>query len=83
MKFTLIIQLYPGTWREYWYMYRHNTVRETRLRICKPDGIQWKAPTVFNLIYRNEMPVTIGVFDTGPCDGRQRIKYTKPLQPQF
>ena len=29
------------------------------------DGIQWKAPTVFdNLIYHNEMPVTIGVFIT-------------------
>ena len=27
------------------------------------DGIQWKAPTVFdNLIHRKEMPVTIGVF---------------------
>jgi sugar lactone lactonase YvrE/predicted esterase len=29
------------------------------------DGIQWKAPTVFdNLIHRKEMPVTIGVFVT-------------------
>jgi enterochelin esterase-like enzyme len=29
------------------------------------DGIQWKAPTVFdNLIYKNEMPVTIGIFIT-------------------
>jgi gluconolactonase len=29
------------------------------------DGVQWKAPTVFdNLIYKNEMPVTIGVFVT-------------------
>ncbi len=29
------------------------------------DGIQWKAPTVFdNLIHKNEMPVTIGVFIT-------------------
>ena len=29
------------------------------------DGIQWKAPTVFdNLIYKKEMPITIGVFIT-------------------
>ncbi|HNP22714.1 MAG TPA: SMP-30/gluconolactonase/LRE family protein [Panacibacter sp.] len=29
------------------------------------DGIQWNAPTVFdNLIFRQEMPVTIGVFIT-------------------
>ena len=29
------------------------------------DGIQWKAPTVFdNLIHSKEMPVTIGVFIT-------------------
>jgi hypothetical protein len=27
------------------------------------DGVQWKAPTVFdNLIYKKEMPITIGVF---------------------
>jgi gluconolactonase len=29
------------------------------------DGIQWKAPTVFdNLIFKKEMPITIGVFIT-------------------
>lgn len=29
------------------------------------DGIQWKAPTVFdNLIFKKEMPITIGIFIT-------------------
>ncbi|MCW3113046.1 MAG: SMP-30/Gluconolaconase/LRE-like region-containing protein [Segetibacter sp.] len=65
LKFTFEnSKIFPGTWREYWIYIPH------QYRADKPacvyvnqDGIQWKAPTVFdNLINSKEMPVTIGVF---------------------
>lgn len=57
-------KIFPGTWREV------SVYVPAQYRPDKPacvyvnqDGIQWKAPTVFdNLIHQREMPITIGVF---------------------
>ena len=67
MKFTFDHStIFPGTWREYWvYVPAQYRPEKPACVYVNQDGIQWKAPTVFdNLIYRNEMPVTIGVFVT-------------------
>lgn len=67
LKFTFDHSaIFPGTWREYWVyvpaQYRPGT---PACVYVNQDGVQWKAPTVFdNLIYRKEMPITIGVFVT-------------------
>ena len=57
-------KIFPGTRREYWvYVPAQYLPEKPACVYVNQDGIQWKAPTVFdNLIYRNEMPVTIGVF---------------------
>jgi gluconolactonase len=59
-------KIFPGTWREYWvYIPAQYKPDKPACVYVNQDGIQWKAPTVFdNLIYNNEMPVTIGVFIT-------------------
>src|SRR5207344_2687511 len=59
-------KIFPGTWREYWvYVPAQYKPDKPACVYINQDGIQWKAPTVFdNLIYKNEMPVTIGVFGT-------------------
>jgi len=65
LKFTYEqSKIYPGTWREYWvYVPAQYKGDQPACVYVNQDGIQWKAPTVFdNLIYRKEMPVTIGVF---------------------
>jgi len=65
LKFTFDqSKIYPGTWREYWiYVPVQYKGDQPACVYVNQDGIQWKAPTVFdNLIYRKEMPVTIGVF---------------------
>lgn len=65
MKFTFDqSKIFPGTWREYWvYVPVQYKPDKPACVYVNQDGIQWKAPTVFdNLIYKNEMPVTIGVF---------------------
>jgi gluconolactonase len=65
LKFTFEnSKIFPGTWREYWvYVPAQYRPEKPACVYVNQDGIQWKAPTVFdNLIYRNEMPVTIGVF---------------------
>jgi len=67
MKFTFDqSNIFPGTWREYWvYVPAQYSPDKSACVYVNQDGIQWKAPTVFdNLIYRNEMPITIGVFVT-------------------
>lgn len=59
-------KIFPGTSREI------NIYVPAQYKATKPacvyvnqDGIQWKAPTVFdNLIAKNEIPLTIGVFIT-------------------
>src|SRR5215210_7050829 len=57
-------KIFPGTWREYWvYVPAQYRPEKPACVYVNQDGIQWKAPTVFdNLIYNKEMPVTIGVF---------------------
>ena len=65
LKFTFDkSKIYPGTWREYWVYIPAQYKPETPACVyINQDGIQWKAPTVFdNLINSKEMPVTIGVF---------------------
>lgn len=59
-------KIFPGTWREYWvYIPEQYQPGKPACVYVNQDGIQWKAPTVFdNLIYNKEMPVTIGVFVT-------------------
>jgi gluconolactonase len=58
--------IFPGTAREYWiYIPAQYHPDRPACVYVNQDGIQWKAPTVFdNLIYRGEMPVTIGIFIT-------------------
>jgi gluconolactonase len=57
-------KIFPGTWREYWiYVPAQYDPKTAACVFVNQDGIQVKAPTVFdNLIYQKEMPVTIGVF---------------------
>ncbi|HEY6504105.1 MAG TPA: alpha/beta hydrolase-fold protein, partial [Chitinophagaceae bacterium] len=67
LKFTFDqSKIFPGTWREYWiYVPAQYKPDQPACVYVNQDGIQWKAPTVFdNLIYQKEMPVTIGVFIT-------------------
>lgn len=67
LKFTFDHStIFPGTWREYWiYVPAQYRPDQPACVYVNQDGIQWNAPTVFdNLIYRKEMPVTIGVFVT-------------------
>lgn len=58
--------VFPGTTREYWiYVPAQYDPGKPACVYVNQDGIQWKAPAVFdNLIYKKEMPVTIGVFVT-------------------
>lgn len=59
-------KIFPGTSREI-SIYVPAQYKETKPACVyvNQDGIQWKAPVVFdNLIAKNEMPITIGVFIT-------------------
>lgn len=65
LKFTLAnSKIFSGTWREYWvYIPVQYRPEKPACVYINQDGIQWKAPTVFdNLIHSKEMPVTIGIF---------------------
>src|SRR6201991_1353542 len=67
LKFTFAeSKIFPGTWREYWiYVPAQYRPDKPACVYVNQDGIQWKAPTVFdNLIHKKEMPITIGVFVT-------------------
>ena len=57
-------KIFPGTTRDYWiYVPAQYSPDRPACVYVNQDGVQWNAPTVFdNLIYRKEMPVTIGVF---------------------
>src|SRR4051812_46756934 len=59
-------KIFPGTSRDYWIYIPAQYRPETPACVyINQDGIQWKAPTVFdNLINSKDMPVTIGVFIT-------------------
>lgn len=56
--------IFPGTTRDYWiYVPAQYMADHPACVYVNQDGIQWNAPVVFdNLIYSNEMPVTIGIF---------------------
>ena len=56
--------LFPGTVRDCWvYISAQYLPEKPACVYVNQDGIQWKAPIVFdNLIAKKEMPVTIGVF---------------------
>lgn len=67
LKFTFEhSKIFPGTWREYWvYVPAEYKPGQPACVYVNQDGIQWKAPTVFdNLIFSKQMPVTIGIFVT-------------------
>ncbi|RYF94008.1 MAG: gluconolactonase, partial [Chitinophagaceae bacterium] len=67
IKFTFDqSKIFPGTGRECWvYVPKQYKPGTPACVYVNQDGIQWKAPTVFdNLIHKKEMPVTIGVFIT-------------------
>lgn len=67
LKFTFDRSaIFPGTWRECWvYVPAQYRPDQPACVYVNQDGIQWKAPTVFdNLIHQQQMPVTIGVFVT-------------------
>lgn len=67
LKFTFNqSKIFPGTTRDYWiYIPKQYKPDQPACVYINQDGIQWKAPTVFdNLIFNKEMPVTIGVFIT-------------------
>jgi gluconolactonase len=67
VKFTFAdSRIFPGTTREISiYIPAQYKADKPACVYVNQDGIQWKAPTVFdNLIAKNEMPVTIGVFIT-------------------
>lgn len=67
LKFTFNnSQLFPGTTREISvYIPAQYKGDQPACVYVNQDGIQWKAPTVFdNLINKKEMPITIGVFVT-------------------
>jgi sugar lactone lactonase YvrE len=57
-------KIFPGTYRDYWvYVPAEYKGDKPACLYVNQDGIQWQAPIVFdNLIYKKEMPVTIGVF---------------------
>ncbi len=67
LKFTFEnSKIFPGTSREISiYVPSQYKADKPACVYVNQDGIQWKAPTVFdNLIAKNEMPITIGVFIT-------------------
>src|SRR6478736_6136032 len=67
LKFTFEnSKIFPGTSREISiYVPVQYKADKPACVYVNQDGIQWKAPTVFdNLIAKNEIPITIGVFVT-------------------
>jgi gluconolactonase len=75
-------KIFPGTWREVSvYVPTQYSADKPACVYVNQDGIQWKAPTVFdNLIHKKELPVTIGVFIT---PGRVRSQDTASALDRF
>lgn len=75
-------KIFPGTWREVSvYIPAQYKGDKPACVYVNQDGIQWKAPIVFdNLIHKNEMPVTIGIFIT---PGRVRASDTTAALDRF
>jgi gluconolactonase len=83
LKFTFEnSKIFPGTWREVSvYIPPQYKGDKPACVYVNQDGIQWKAPTVFdNLIHKKEMPITIGVFIT---PGRVRASDTATALDRF
>jgi len=79
LKFTFHdSKIFPGTWREYMvYVPAQYDPSKPACVFVDQDGIQFKSTTVFdNLIFRHEIPVTIGVYIT---PGRVLAKDTTAL----
>src|SRR5215475_11021105 len=57
-------KIFPGTVRDFWvYVPAQYKPNKPACVYVNQDRVDWKAPTVFdNLIYKKEMPVTIGIF---------------------
>jgi gluconolactonase len=57
-------KIFPGTYRDYWvYVPAQYKPDQPACVYVNQDGLKYDAPTVFdNLIFKKEMPVTIGVF---------------------
>ena len=65
LKFTLEnSKIFPGTRHDYWvYVPKEYSPEKPACVYVGQDGVGNNAPTVFdNLIFKKEMPVTIGVF---------------------
>ena len=75
-------KIFPGTFRDYWvYVPAEYKGDRPACLFVNQDGVGWNAPTVFdNLIYKKEMPVTIGVF---VMHGRVRPKDEKTALDRF
>ncbi len=71
-------KIFPETTRDYWvYVPKQYDPAKPACLYVNQDGIQYQAPTVFdNLIHKQEMPVTIGVF---VMHGRVRAESTNAL----
>jgi sugar lactone lactonase YvrE/enterochelin esterase-like enzyme len=71
-------KIFPGTTRDYWiYVPKQYDPAKTACVYVNQDGIQYKAPEVFDaLIHRQEMPITIGVFVT---PGKVKAPHTEAL----
>lgn len=83
LKFTFEnSKIFPGTWREVSvYIPPQYRGDKAACVYVNQDGIQWKAPVVFdNLIHKKEMPITIGVFIT---PGRVRAADTATALDRF
>ena len=57
-------KIFPGTTRDYWiYVPKQYDPAKPACVYVNQDGVQYNAPAVFDeLIHKQEMPVTIGVF---------------------
>ena len=66
--FTLKSNIFPGTEREYWlYIPAQYKATDSACVMIVNDGLglaeQWRLPAIYdNLIYKKEVPVTIGIF---------------------
>lgn len=71
-------KVFPGTVRDYWvYVPAQYDGKKPACVYVNQDGIQFKAPTVFDqLIHKKEMPITIGIFVT---PGRVKAPSDKAL----
>jgi enterochelin esterase-like enzyme len=57
-------KFFPGTVRDYWVYVpkQYDPAKPACVFVCQ-DSVMYKAPTVFdNLIHKQQMPVTIGIF---------------------